>query len=837
MTNKQTLTLPVLGMTCANCAATVERNARKVDGVSEAAVNFGTEKLTVSFDPRRATPQQVIERVERAGYRVPLAELELPITGMTCANCAATVERTLNKKVPGVVQATVNYATERASVTVIPGVAGRAELAAALERAGYGVLAGDDSAGPTALDAEQAAREAEINRQKRQLWVGAFFTALIMWLTHKRILLLLTAQGINAIDQWVYDPWLNVILWVLATPVLLVTGRDYFSGAWKSLRNRTANMDTLVALGAGVAYSYSAVVTVTFSGAPTFFETSAAIITLIKIGKLLEARAKGRAGAAIRKLAGMQVQTAHVLRNGVEVDVPIEQVKVGDTLLVKAGEKIPVDGVVTGGFSAVDESLLTGESLPVEKNVGDELFGATLNTHGRLNMEASRVGRDTALARIVRLVEQAQGSKAPIQATADRIAAVFVPAVLLLALLTFGLWLAAGAGFTAALIRLVAVLVIACPCALGLATPTAIVVGMGRGANLGILFKNSAALEQAHRLDTLVLDKTGTLTRGEFAVTAMNNEQLAMSNEQLTMNKGNHAPEMLEFLRLAASAERGSEHPLGQALVRAAQAASLPLSEPARFEALAGRGISAVVDGRSVLVGSLRLLQERQVALNGLLERGVRMQEQTQSVLWLAVDGQTRAVFGLSDTLREGSAEAVAKMQAQGLQVVMLTGDNAATAAAIARAVNIAQVQADVLPGEKSAVVQRLQSEGHRVGVAGDGINDAPALAQADVGIAVGSGADVALEAADVTLVGSDLRGVPKAIALSRATMRVIRQNLFWAFAYNVLLIPIAAGALALVPGAPVYLQQLHPILAALAMAFSSVMVVSNSLRLRKVRL
>ena len=823
------LTLPVLGMTCANCVAAVERNAKKDPGVSEATVNFGTEKLTVTYNPKEASPAQVIERVERAGYRIPTVTTELPITGMTCANCVAAVERALNKKVPGVVDASVNFATEIASVTTIPGVVHCADIVAAIERAGYGVVApAAANVGP--FDTEQAARDAEINRQKRQLWVGLFFTGLIMWMTHKRILLLLTAQGINSIDQWVYDPWLNVILLLLATPVQFYTGRDYYTGAFKSLRNRSANMDVLVALGSGVAYLYSLVITLSFSGAPTFFETSAAIITLIKIGKLLEARAKGRTSAALKQLMRLQPKTARVIRQGQEIDLPIEQLSVGDVALVRPGEKIPVDGLITAGYSAVDESMLTGESLPVDKTIGDAVFGATLNKQGRLKIEATHVGRNSALAQIVRLVQQAQGSKAPIQAIADKIAAVFVPIVVALALLTFGVWLAAGVGFTVALVRMVAVLVIACPCALGLATPTAIVVGMGRGAGLGLLFKNSTALELAHRVDTVVLDKTGTLTKGEPEVT-----DLIVNSELLTPSDSPLIPHPSSFiLQLAATAERNSEHPLGAAIVRAAQARGLSLGEPTRFEAVAGQGIVAQVDGEAVLLGNLRLMQAHQVELNGLQNTDERLQQQANTTMWLAANGQAKAVFGLSDTLRDGSKEAVAQLQAQGLTVTMLTGDNQATAQAIAGQLGLDHVLAEVLPGDKARKIAGLQAAGQTVAMVGDGINDAPALAQADVGIAIGSGTDIAMEAAGVTLIRSDLRGVSQAIALSRATMRIIKQNLFWAFAYNVLLIPVAAGVLAMFPNMPIFLRELHPIAAALAMALSSILVISNSLRLRK---
>jgi Cu+-exporting ATPase len=589
-----------------------------------------------------------------------------------------------------------------------------------------------------------------------------------------------------------------------------------------------------------VAYFYSVVATLGLLHAPTYFETSAMIITLIKVGKLLEARAKGQTSAALKGLLGLQAKTAHIIRHYQEVEVPIADVQVGDTVIIRPGEKIPVDGRVISGDSTVDESLLTGESLPVDKTAGDMVIGATLNRQGLLKIEATQVGEATTLAQIVRLVEQAQGSKAPIQAIADKIAAVFVPTVIIIALLTFGLWLASGATFTTALIRFVTVLLIACPCALGLATPTAIVVGMGQGARYGILFKNSTTLEMAHKLDTIVLDKTGTITQGQPAVTDVvvsswysggGHHSAKMTDDKRQMTEGFSQS---KILHLAASAEQGSEHPLGQAIVRAAEAQGLALSEPTHFAAITGQGVAAQVEGYDILLGNQRLMGQRNIAFNGLGEKAAALQNEARTVMWLAVEGQAVAVLGLADTVKEGSSEAITALKQLGLEVAMLTGDNSTTAQAIATEVGLERVFAEVLPGEKSAYLGRLQQEGHKVGMVGDGINDAPALAQADVGLALGTGTDVALESADITLLGGDLRGVERAIRLSRATMRTIKQNLFWAFAYNVLLIPIAAGVLAvLFPTGPVCLQQLHPAAAALAMALSSVTVVGNSLRLR----
>ncbi len=808
----KTLTLPVTGMTCANCVATVERSVGKLEGVKEVSANFATDRVTLVYDDSLVKPEAVIERIRKAGYDVPQETIELPITGMTCANCALTVGRAL-RKVEGVLEADVNFATERALVKVAAGVP-REALVAAVEKAGYGVvLAAEED---TLEDAEQAAREAEIRHQERRLLVGAIFTLPLFVLSMGR--------DLGIFGHWAHADWVNYLFWALATPVQFYVGRDYYVGAYKALRNGAANMDVLVALGSSVAYLYGIPITLGLLEGHVYFETAAAIITLIVAGKLLEARAKGRTSAAIKKLMGLRAKTARVIRDGIEIDVPVAQVRVGDEVIVRPGEKIPVDGIVLEGHSAVDESMITGESLPVDKRPGMEVIGATINKQGLLRFRATHVGRETALAQIIRLVEQAQGSKAPIQKIADQVAAVFVPVVVAIAVVVFFIWLAATGDFTTALVRLIAVLVIACPCAMGLATPTAIMVGMGKGAEAGILFKNSEALERAHRLTAVVLDKTGTLTRGEPGVTDI------VVAEQATLSE-------TELLALAASAERGSEHPLGQAIVGAARARAVTLADPQDFEAVTGQGVRARVEGRQVLVGNLALMQANSVRLDGLETTAERLQSEAKTAMWLAVDGQARGLIAVADTIKETSAAAVQRMHALGLTVVMMTGDNRATAEAIARALGIDRVFAEVKPGDKAAYVSKLQEEGYFVGMVGDGINDAPALAQADVGIAIGTGTDVAMEAADVTLMSGDLLGVARAIDLSKATMRTIKQNLFWAFGYNTVLIPVAAGILAPFSWAPPLLQQLHPILAALAMAFSSVSVVTNSLRLRSKRL
>ena len=721
----QQITMPVIGMTCANCVATVERSAKKTGGVSEAVVNFGTEKVTVTYDPQETSLPQLIDRISRAGYQVPVATMELAVTGMTCANCANTVERALNKKVPGILEAGVNFATEKATVKYIPGAVSRADIVAAVERAGYGVVVTDSE--EELVDAEKLARERDIQDQTRKLIVGVIFTV--------PLLILSMARDFGLLGEWAHANWMNYLFWLLATPVQFYTGWDFYTGAYKSLRNKSANMDVLVVLGSSVAYGYSAIVTLGLMPGYVFFETAAAIVTLIKVGKLLEVRAKGKTSEAIKALMGLQAKTARVVRNGTEIDIPIDQVETGDIVLVRPGEKIPVDGVVISGHSAVDEALLTGESLPVDKTVGDEVIGATLNKQGLLKIEATKVGRETALAQIIRLVEEAQGSKAPIQALADKISAVFVPVVMGIAVLSFFVWLAAGAGFNPALVRLVAVLVIACPCALGLATPTAIVVGMGKGATQGILFRNSAALEQAHKIQAVVLDKTGTITKGEPAVTdVVTGSAWSSGSDQL--------------LRLAASVERGSEHPLGQAIIRAAQEQQVRLAEPANFEAIAGHGVAAIVEGQKVLIGNTRLMQRERVAMNGLGPTLETLQNEAKTAMWVAVDGQASGVIAIADTIKDGSQEAIANIKRLGLEVVMMTGDNQATAQAIATEVGVDRVLAEVLPGDKAANVAKLQEEGLVVAMVGDGINDAPALAQADVGIAIGTGADVAMEAA-----------------------------------------------------------------------------------------
>jgi Cu+-exporting ATPase len=869
----QQIQLPVTGMTCASCVRRVEKALAKLPGVHEVQVNLATEQASVRFDPASVAPQQLQAAVEQAGYGVVTERVELPITGMTCASCSARVEKAL-KRTPGVLEASVNLAAERASVVFSPSTVGYAELRAAVEQAGYGVIAPAE-AGAAPEDVEAAARAAELRRKQWQLLVGVAlglplfvlsmardFGFIEPWLFGRALearQLMGPEAGMGHAYPAFYDLW-NWIFLILATPVQFFSGRDFYINAWKALKARTANMDTLIAMGSSAAYFYSVGLMLRGSSGHVYFETAALIITLILVGKYLESRARSRTSAAIKTLMGLQPKMARVVRGGQEVDVPVAEVRVGEIVIVRPGEQIPVDGVLVSGASSVDESLVTGESLPVEKQPGDTLIGATLNRSGSFQMRATRVGKETALAQIIRLVQEAQGSRAPVQRLVDRVAGVFVPVVIVIALLTFAAWFFIGdVGFTRALIFAVAVLVIACPCALGLATPTAIMVGTGVGAEQGILIKNAESLERAAHIQTVALDKTGTITEGRPAVTDVvvscqvapllaargvgAGGQEAPSRALLASIAGNGAAfaagglpgEAVEsdvearLLWLAASAESRSEHPLGEAVARAARERGLALATPERFSAIAGAGIEAEVAGQTVLVGAPRLLAERGVALDELAAEVERLQAEGKTAMVVAADGVALGVIAVADTVRPTSAGAIAEVRGQGIEVAMITGDNARTAAAIAAQVGVSRVLAEVRPEDKAAEVQRLQEGGRIVAMVGDGINDAPALARADVGIAIGTGADVAMETADITLMRGDLRGVPRAIALSRATMGTIRWNLFWAFIYNVLLIPVAAGALYPFTG-----WQLSPILAAGAMAFSSVFVVSNSLRLRR---
>jgi len=787
------LTMDIKGMTCAACANRIEKGLKRMDGVVQAQVNLARERASVVYDKDRVSPEMVAAKVRDLGYEVVTEKVELAIRGMTCAACAGRIEKGLSR-LEGVLRADVNLATERGTVEFNPAVIGVAEIRKKVKDLGY------EASLPETQEKAMDSRKEEIRAQKRRFLVAAAFSLPLLW---------------TMFHMWeplaflVPDFLMNgSIQWLLATPVQFYAGRTFYRGAYKSLKNGSANMDVLVAMGSSAAYLYSLYI-LWAGGTEFYFETSAIIITLILLGKLLEAVAKGRTSEAIRKLMGLRAKTAVVIRDGREREIPVEDVEVGDLVRVRPGEKIPVDGVVVEGRSAVDESMLTGESIPVDKKAGDEVIGATINKEGTLLFRATKVGAETALAQIIRLVEEAQGAKAPIQRLADRISGVFVPAVVLIAVATFLLWFFVldPGNVERAILNLTAVLVIACPCALGLATPTSIMVGTGKGAEGGILFKGGQHVENAHRIDTVVLDKTGTITRGEPAVTDV--QSLGGVTEA-------------ELLRIAASAEQPSEHPLAQAILRSAQEREIEPSPAEEFRAVPGKGIEAVVEGKRVLIGTRRWLEECGISFSEA-EAIQSLEGEGKTVMLVAVEGAPAGWIAVADVVKPTSAEAIREMKAMGLQVWMLTGDNERTARVIARQVGIDHVQAEVMPGDKAEVVKRLQGEGRRVAMVGDGINDAPALAVADLGMAIGTGTDVAIEAADVTLMRGDLKAIPAAIRLSRLTMRNIKQNLFWAFFYNAVGIPIAAAG------------YLAPWVAAAAMAFSSVSVVSNSLRLKRV--
>jgi len=805
----------ITGMTCTTCAATIEKGLAETPGVEQASVSFASEKASVEYDPSRVDLAKIKHTISQIGYGVATKKSIFPVSGMTCASCVARVEEALSS-VPGVVSANVNLASEKATVEYTEGME-LADLRRAVREAGY------------ELGLEAATLEDVTTAAQRELRGvrNRFIFAAILGLS----IFVLTVLDL-AFTGKLY------LLWALATPVQFWAGWRFYRGAWGALRHRTADMNTLIAVGTSAAYFYS-VVAVLFPGLfvagglepHVYFDTASVIIALILLGRFLEARARGQTSEAIKKLIGMQPKTALVIRDGEEREISIEDVRVGDLILVRPGERVPVDGIVRHGYSSIDESMVTGESIPVEKKIGDEVIGATINKTGSFQFEATKVGKDTTLAQIIRMVEEAQGSKAPIQRLADVIASYFVPIVIGIALITFVVWYFMGPApaLTFALLNFVAVLIIACPCALGLATPTAIMVGTGKGAEHGVLIRSAEALERSHKINTVLLDKTGTLTQGEPKVTDI----VAVSSSSQE-----------EVLRLAASAERGSEHPLGEAIVRAASERKLELSPPSDFNAVPGHGVEALVEGKKLLLGNLRLIKDRGLFLNGLEEEAERLWEKGKTVMFLGMDSQVVGIIAVADTLKPNAKEAVEALHKMGIEVVMLTGDNRRTAEAIAREVGVDRVLAEVLPEHKAQEVKKLQSEGRMVAMVGDGINDAPALAQADIGIAIGTGTDVAIETGDITLISGDLTGIVTAISLSKRTMRTIKQNLFWAFAYNTALIPVAAGVLFLIfgnTGVPSGLRFilgnygfLNPMLAAAAMAASSLTVVSNSLRLRR---
>ena len=827
------LSLPVEGMTCAACVGHVENALQGVPGVVDASVNLGTERASVEFDSAEVPFQLIRDAVSGAGYKIGTQSASLNIGGMTCASCVAHVENAL-MGVPGVSQANVNLGVERGSVEFVPGIAELSDLQKAVEEAGYRVE-GFNDAGDQERELERLSKVKEI-RELRNRLILAGSGAVLLFLG--------TFDAFPWVSNFMGQGYYPFLLWALATPVQFWAGSNFYTSGLGALRHGTANMHTLIALGTTVAYVYSAGVVLLDAYSPgvladngieakVYFDTAAIIVALILLGRFLEAGARGRTSEAIRRLIGLRPTSARVVRDGEEVDIPVDQVVSGDVVLIRPGEKIPVDGVVTDGYSAVDESMLTGESMPVEKGPGQQVYGATLNSNGAMYFKATQVGSETVLAQIIRLVEEAQGSKAPIQRLADRVASYFVPAVIAAALAAFLFWMLLGPApvLTFSTLVLVSVLIIACPCALGLATPTAIIVGTGKGAESGVLIKQAQALEIAHKVDTVVMDKTGTLTTGQPVVTDL------------------VAPGGLEreLLFLAASAERGSEHPLGAAIVKEAHDRGLELGAVSGFQAIPGRGITAQVNGHTVRFGNQAFMEDTDVSLDGLVEKASSLAAQGKTPMFLSSGGTAMGLIAVADTVKPEANEGLAKLRQMGLEVVMLTGDNAQTAHAIARQLGVDRVEAEVLPQDKAAVVKRLQAEGRVVAMVGDGINDAPALAQADVGLAMGSGTDVAMESADITLMRGDVNGVATALNLSRQTIRTIKQNLFWAFFYNVMLIPVAAGVLypvfqgtGGVPGSLDFFFGdqgfLNPVLAALAMAFSSVTVVSNSLRLRRAK-
>lgn len=811
--------LKILGMTCAACAKASERAVKKLEGVTEAAVNFSTEKLSVAYDEEKVSLQDIKEAINKAGYE-PLEEkhekeVSIPVQGMTCAACAKAIERALGKA-DGVAGVSVNFATEKAVVTYDPSRIRISEIKQVIAKAGYKAL---EIESKNAVDEDKARKEKEIRTLWMKFIVSALFTVPLLYIAMGPMIWWL---------RWPIPKWLNpmqfpltyaLVQIVLVTPVI-IAGYRFYTVGFKAILRRSPNMDSLIAMGTSAAILYSLYSTYRISIGEfvsvndMYFETAGVIITLILLGKSLEAVSKGRTSEAIKKLMGLAPKTAIVIQDGKEMEIPIEEVEAGDVILVKPGEKIPVDGEVLEGHTSVDESMLTGESIPVEKNPGDKVIGASINKHGLIRFKATKVGSETALAQIIKLVEDAQGSKAPIAQMADIVSGYFVPVVFAIAVLAAAAWFIGGQSVVFALTIFIAVLVIACPCALGLATPTAIMVGTGKGAENGILIKGGEALESTHKINTIVFDKTGTLTEGKPEVTDI---VPAADVDRSTL------------LRIAASAEKGSEHPLGEAIVRGAEKEGLELSRVEKFTAIPGHGIEVMIDGIHVLLGNRKLMVDRSIGLEPQESESDRLAAEGKTPMYIAMDNQLAGIIAVADVVKESSERAIKKLHSMGIQVAMITGDNRRTAEAIARQVGIDRVLAEVLPQDKAHEVKKLQAEGRKVAMVGDGINDAPALAQADIGIAIGSGTDVAIESADIVLMRSDLMDVPTAIQLSKSTIRNIKQNLFWAFGYNVAGIPLAAGLLYAFGG-----PLLNPVFAAAAMSLSSVSVLANALRLKR---
>ncbi|MBQ6448299.1 MAG: copper-translocating P-type ATPase [Bacillus sp. (in: Bacteria)] len=794
-------TFEITGMTCAACATRIEKGLNKMQGVEKATVNLALEKATVKYRDGELSPMEIKEKVEGLGYGIVTEKLELDISGMTCAACATRIEKGLNK-MTGVNKATVNLALENATIEYNPANIVPDELIGKINKLGYGA---------TKKESEQVTvnqKEAELKRQKRKFIFSMILSLPLLW----------AMVGHFSFTSFIYVPDLFMNPWVqmaLATPVQFLVGKQFYVGAYKALKNKSANMDVLVALGTSAAYFYSVYLSFESLGhfghpVGLYFETSAILITLIILGKLFETKAKGRSSEAIKKLMGLQAKTAVVIRGGEQMEIPLEEVLTGEVLLVKPGEKIPVDGEIIEGQSAVDESMLTGESIPVDKQAGDTVIGATINKNGFLKLKATKVGKETALAQIIKVVEEAQGSKAPIQRLADHISGIFVPIVVGLALLTFFVWyfVITPGDFAESLEKLIAVLVIACPCALGLATPTSIMAGSGRAAEYGILFKGGEHLEMTHKIDTILLDKTGTVTNGKPVLTDIVTEW-----------------EEEELLSLVGAAESKSEHPLAEAIVKGITDRGIVLPETADFEAIPGFGIRANVDGNDLLVGTRRLMDRYRINVGKILPRMKELEAQGKTAMLISVNGKYAGLLAVADTIKQTSKAAIKRLKQMNLDVIMITGDNQQTAEAIGRQAGIDHIIAEVLPDGKADAVKKLQQKGKKVAMVGDGINDAPALALADIGMAIGTGTDIAMEAADITLIRGDLQAIADSILISRKTITNIKQNLFWAFGYNTLGIPIAAIGL------------LAPWLAGAAMAFSSVSVVLNALRLQRLKL
>ena len=812
-------TLKINGMTCAACAQRIEKVTGKLNGVSETVVNFATEKLTIKFNENLIKMSDIQSAVSKAGYELVVDQTEkqitIPIEGMTCASCSQKIEKTISK-LEGVKTANVNLATEKATIQYDPTVIRLSQIKAEIIKLGYTPL---ESIGIAKVDEDKARKQKAIKVLWFKFIVSSIFSIPLFYLAMAPMIKWLSLPVPEFLDPMKYPLTFAYTQILLVIPIL-IAGNRFFVVGFKAIWHKSPNMDSLIAMGTTAAVIYSLYATYlisigTFSAVENmYFETAGVIISLILLGKYLESVSKGKTSEAIKKLMGLAPKTALVIHNGEEVEIPVEEVEVGDVIIVKPGEKIPVDGLITSGFTAIDESMLTGESMPVDKKVGDSVYTASINANGLIHFKATKVGADTALAQIIKLVEDAQGSKAPIAQMADIVSGYFVPIVFVIATLVAIAWLVSGQTLTFSLSIFIAILVIACPCALGLATPTAIMVGTGKGAENGILIKGGEALETAHKINTIVFDKTGTITEGKPAVTEIVNVPGYLSAQRI--------------LQIAASAEKGSEHPLGQAIVRKAEQEKLEFQSIDSFEAIPGHGIRVTTGGSTVLLGNQKLIQQNNIELDFFSKISDELADQGKTPMYIAVDGRFAGIIAVADVVKPSSAKAISKLNKMGIQTVMITGDNKKTAAAIAKQVGIDRVLSEVLPQDKASEVKKIQSEGRIVAMVGDGINDAPALAQANVGIAIGSGTDVAMESADIVLMRSDLMDVPTAIQLSKSTIRNIKQNLFWAFAYNVLGIPLAAGALYIF-GGPV----LNPVFAAAAMSLSSVSVLINALRLK----